>query len=307
MGADAHVIVVGGPSHLLRLAEDRVADLEHRWSRFVDSSEISALNRYAGAPVKVSPETVELVQRAIDAWRITRGRFDPTVLGAMLRAGYDRSFETLGPRPSAGVGDLALGAGAIAILDDIVRLPRGVGFDPGGIGKGLAADIVAEELQAHGAQRACVNLGGDVRVCSTNPHCDAWTVAVDHPWCVDPIARLGITRGAAATSTSLRRQWVVDGEPRHHLIDPATGQPSTSDLTFVTVVAGHAWAAEVLAKAVLLEGTPNQFDLLSTMGAEGIAIDAQGRVHATAGMSSYLADAELPTMIDARLAREEAS
>ena len=305
MGTDAHVIVVGGPASLLQLAQDRIADLERRWSRFVDGSEISALNRYAGAPVKVSPETVELVQRAIDAWRLTDGRFDPTVLGAVLRAGYDRSFETIGSRTRAGSSDLALGAGAIEILDDIVRLPPGTGFDPGGIGKGLAADITAEELQAAGAARVCVNLGGDVRVCNTSPHGDAWTVAVDHPWCTDPITRLGITHGAAATSTTLRRQWVVNGEMRHHLIDPTTGQPSTSDLTFVTVVAGFAWAAEVLAKAVLLRGTPHHFDLLAAMGAEGIAIDGLGRVQATPGMSQYLADGELPTMIAERHPREE--
>lgn len=305
MGTDAQVIVVGGPPHLLQLAHDRIADLERRWSRFVDGSEISTLNRYAGSPVKVSPETVELVQRAIDAWRLTRGRFDPTVLGAVLRAGYDRSFEELGPQTHAGASDLTLGAGAIEILDDIVRLPQGTGFDPGGIGKGLAADIVAEELQAAGAERACVNLGGDVRVCNANPLGDAWTVAIDHPWCIDPITRLGITQGAAATSTTLRRQWLVNGEARHHLIDPATGQPSTSDLTLVTVVAGYAWAAEVLAKAALLQGTPHHFDLLAEMGAEGIAIDEHGRVQATAGMSAYLAEAELPTTIDECQAREE--
>jgi thiamine biosynthesis lipoprotein len=306
MGTDARVIVVGGPPNLLQLAQDRIADLERRWSRFVDGSEISTLNRYAGAPVKVSPETVELVRRAIDAWRLTDGRFDPTVLGAVLRAGYERSFETLGPETRAGSSDLTLGTGAIEILDNIVRLPEGTGFDPGGIGKGLAADIVAEELQAAGAQRACVNLGGDVRVCSTNPRGDAWTVAVDHPWCIDPITRLGITDGAAATSTTLRRQWLVDGEARHHLIDPMTGRPSTSDLTFVTVVAGYAWAAEVLAKAVLLQGTPHHFDLLAAMGAEGIAIDERGRVETTAGMSAYLADAELPTTVADCRAREAA-
>jgi thiamine biosynthesis lipoprotein len=298
MGTDAHVIVVGGPDGLDQRARARIAQLERRWSRFIDDSEVSTLNRYAGAPVKVSPETVELVQRAIEAWRITCGRFDPTVLGAVIRAGYDRSFDTLGPSPRAHPSDLALGAAGIEILDDIVRLPQGTGFDPGGVGKGLAADIVAEELRAAGALGACVNLGGDVRVCGTNPSGNAWTIAVDHPWCADPVTRLGITHGAAATSTTLRRRWLVDGEARHHLIDPTTGQPSTSDLTFVTVVAGYAWAAEVLAKAVLLRGKPHHFELLATMGAEAIAIDDFGHVDTTPGMAAYLTEPELQRAID---------
>ena len=297
MGSDAHVVVVGGPAGLEERARARIAQLERRWSRFIDDSEVSTLNRCAGAPVKVSPETVELVQRAIEAWRITGGLFDPTVLGAVTRAGYDRSFDTLGPTPRARPSDLTLGTGDIEILDDLVRLPRGSGFDPGGLGKGLAADIVAEELRAAGARGACVNLGGDVRLTGPNPSGGAWTVAVDHPWCADPITRLGITHGAAATSTTLRRRWQVDGEVRHHLIDPATGQPSTSDLAFVTVVAGYAWAAEVLAKAVLLRGTPHHFDLLGPMGAEAIAIDDRGNVDATPGMSAYLVEPDLPGTI----------
>lgn len=300
MGTDAQIIVVGGPAGLQQRAQDRIAQLERRWSRFVDDSEISTLNRYAGAPVKVSRDTVELVERALDAWRLTNGRFDPTVLGSVIRAGYDRSFDALGSHVRSGSSDLTLGADTIEILDDMIRLPRGSGFDPGGIGKGLAADIVVDELRAAGADGACVNLGGDVRVSGRSPDGDAWTIAVDHPGCTESIARIGITDGAAATSTTLRRQWRVDGETRHHLIDTATGQPSTSDLTYVTVVSGNAWTAEVLAKAVLLHGKPGHFDLLTSIGAEGLAVDEQGNVDATPGMSPYLGDTRLPATIECR-------
>ena len=307
MGSEAHLIVVGGPADLAQRARDRIAELERRWSRFIESSEVSTLNRYAGAPVKVSSETAELVERAIDAWRITGGLFDPTVLGAVVRAGYDRSFESLGAATRAGSSDLELGAGGIEILDNIVRLPQGTGFDPGGVGKGLAADIVTEELVGAGARGVCVNLGGDVRVSGANPRGEAWTVAVDHPWCAEPIARLGMAGGAAATSTTLRRRWTVGGEARHHLIDPNTGKPSTSDLTFVTVVTGHAWAAEILAKSVLLRGTPNHFDGVAHRGAEALAIDHHGHVFTTAGMPAFLAEPGLPDTIERLRAFEEAS
>ncbi len=303
MGTDAHVIVVGGPIGLERVAQEHIAELERRWSRFVEDSEISALNRFAGAPVKVSRDTVDLVERAIDAWRLTDGRFDPTVLGSVVRAGYDRSFETLGPVIRPGSSELTLGAGEIEIVDDMIRLPVGTGFDPGGIGKGLAADIVAAELAHAGAEGACINLGGDVRVFGPSPRGDAWTIAVDHPFCDEPITRIGITNGAAATSTTLRRQWRVNGDARHHLIDTATGLPSTSDLTFVTVVAGNAWAAEVLAKAVLLSGRPHHFDLLATTGTNGLAIDAHGHVEATPGLTEYLGTAPLPETITACVIR----
>jgi thiamine biosynthesis lipoprotein len=296
MGSDAHVIVVGGPASLAREAEHRVADLERRWSRFEEHSEVNALTRHAGSPVIVSPETRELVERAIAAWRMTGGLFDPTVLGALLRAGYDRSFEQLGPVPPGRVSDLTTNTGAIEVIANSVRLPRGTGFDPGGIGKGLAADIVVDELRSAGAEGVCVNLGGDVRVEGSAPTGEGWTVAVDYPERARPIARVGVARGAVATSTTLKRRWRVDGQPQHHLIDPATGRPSASDLTFVTVVAGHAWTAEVLAKAVLLHGAPTPLDLLAANGATALTIDRHGRVAATPDFAGYLAE-PLPELV----------
>src|SRR5262245_13569523 len=97
MGSDAHVLVVGGPAGLAARAQARVDDLERKWSRFLPDSEVSRLTARAGSAVEVSGDTVELVTRAIGAWRLTGGAFDPTVLGAVIRAGYDRSFEELGP------------------------------------------------------------------------------------------------------------------------------------------------------------------------------------------------------------------
>jgi thiamine biosynthesis lipoprotein len=289
MGSDAHVITVGGPASLALEAEHRIADLERRWSRFDERSEVHALTRHSGSPVVVSSETRELVERALAAWHMTGGVFDPTVLGALVRAGYDRSFETLGPTPTSRPSTLTTGAGAIAVVANTVRLPPGTGFDPGGIGKGLAADIVTDELLAAGAEGVCVNVGGDVRVAGTGPTGGGWTVAVDYPQRARPLACVGLECGAVATSTTLRRRWRVDGEVRHHLIDPATGRCSVSDLTFVSVVAGYAWTAEVLAKAVLLQGTPTTFDLRAA-GATALTVDRDGRVTGSAGIGAYLAE-----------------
>ena len=116
MGSDAHVITVGGPASLALEAEHRIADLERRWSRFDGLSEVSALTRHAGSPVVVSPETRELVERAVAAWQITGGLFDPTVLGALRARGYDRSFDELGPAPIEHPDAPTTGAAAIEII-----------------------------------------------------------------------------------------------------------------------------------------------------------------------------------------------
>jgi len=292
MGSDAHVIVVGGPPGGAGRARHRIDDLEARWSRFRPDSEISDLTRRAGEWVTLSPESRRLVERAVEAWRVTVGRFDPTVLGAVIRAGYDRSFELLDG--GSGASPLTVGAAGIEIDGDRVRLPAGVGFDPGGIGKGLAADLVVADALSAGAAGACVNLGGDLRVAGDPPDGPAWTVAIEHPASPEPIALLGLRAGAVATSTTLRRRWTAGGQPRHHLIDPWTGAPSTSDLTLAAVVAAEGWAAEVLAKAVLLRGSAQAFDLVAGLGADALTVDRDGAIRATPGFAAFVGGKPLP-------------
>src|SRR5207244_4008326 len=100
-------------------------------------------------------------------------------------------------------------------------------------------------------------------------------------------AHVGLAEGAVATSTTLRRRWETDGEPRHHLIDPGTGLPSETDVNLATVVAARAWAAEVLAKAVLLRGSRYAFDILGGTGTEGLVVDDTARVATTEGFAAY--------------------
>jgi thiamine biosynthesis lipoprotein len=298
MGSDVHVLVVGGPEGLVEQARERIDDLERRWSRFRPDSEISRLNERAGQAVEVSDDTIELITRAIEAWRITGATFDPTVLGAVLRAGYTASFDQLSTNVAPGVSDLVIACTDIEIEGTTVRLPARTGFDPGGIGKGLAADLTAAELIAAGAAGVCINMGGDLRCAGLPPDGEGWTVAIEHPWSSRLIANVGIADGAVATSTTLRRRWSVDGIERHHLIDPRTGEPADTDLNLVSVIAGTAWAAEVLAKAVLVRGSAHPFDLIDGTGAHALLVDERGEITVSDGFRAFLRYGWLPDRLE---------
>ncbi len=190
-----------------------------------------------------------------------------------------------------------VGRGA-AEADGTVQLPTRSGVDAGGIGKGLAADLVATDTMNAGADGVCVNLGGDLRVLGAGPAGDAWTIALEHPRLDRPFALLGLSEGAVAISTTLRQGWSIDGTNRHHLIDPTTGEPSTTDLELVTVVAGEAWLAEVLAKGVLLRGTTRAFDLIDATHVQALTVDRTGDVRITAGFLDYTGGKSLPEHLD---------
>jgi thiamine biosynthesis lipoprotein len=288
MGTQVELLAVGAPSGALAAARSRLAELEARWSRFRPNSEISILNRAAGRPVVVSPETLNLLALAVIGWQASAGWFDPTVLDALEAAGYDRSFERLqadgdetaggrpAPGPVPGLAGVQFEAEAGA-----VTLPTGTRVDPGGIAKGYAADLLCAQLRASGAAGVCVNVGGDLRVSGTAPRGGPWAIAVPHPH-GGQAATLELTEGAAATSSPLRRAWHAEGRVAHHLIDPHTRRPAQTGVLQVTVVAGEAWRAEVAGKAAFLAGLPDALAFATRLGAEALVVDQGGGIHLTA-------------------------
>ncbi len=261
MGTDAQVVVVGGAATLLDDAVARVDQLERRWSRFLPNSELSRLNTMPGEHVLVSGDTIELVSRAIEGWERTNRLFDPTVLPALRATGYDRDFADVAAhamvRRAPHCDAPAPGCAGIECDPRLgtITLPAGVELDPGGIGKGLAADLVTAELLDAGAAGALVNVGGDLRVRGEAPAGDVWSIAVDDPAAAGvQLFRFGIADGAVATSSRVHRRWLTADGPAHHLIDPAVGRPAMTRHATVTAVANDGWWAEVVTKAVLVGG-----------------------------------------------------
>jgi thiamine biosynthesis lipoprotein len=292
LAGDAAGDVAGGGADLGAVAADAIEALEAKWSRFRPTSELCRVNDAAGAPVVVSPETYDLVARAVDAWRFTGGRYDPTILPALIAAGYDRSFDELAADDRAPAGDPVPAPGcAGVVLDAIVhaiRLPEGVAFDLGGIGKGYAADLVARDLASGDDWRGVlVNLGGDLRAMGESPAPHGWVIEVDDPLDTGATGLLSLATGAVATSTRLRRAWTRAGRAMHHLVDPRTGLPGGSGVASVTVIAGDAWRAEVLAKAAFLAGPVDGGQLVTDAGATGLVVTDDGSVLELDGLSAF--------------------
>jgi thiamine biosynthesis lipoprotein len=271
MGTVGHVVLLGAGAPPIGEVVDRIEALEASWSRFRPGAELTLLGAGNGRPTVVSHPTAMLLQRSVWAWQRTGGRFDPTVLHAVRAAGYDRNFEDLPQISTLDAAALTPGCGGIEVDTsiDLVRLPPGVQVDPGGIGKGLAADLVATAAVDLGADGAMVSLGGDLRVAGSPPQ-EGWEIELDHHL-VAP-ARINLLDGAIATSSTLRRRWSTTEGPAHHVIDPRTGRPSTGPLVACSVLAAEAWWAEALATCLLVGwgepgSEPELLDLLDDAGA----------------------------------------
>lgn len=263
--------------------------LERRWSRFVPDSDVTRLNLAGGQPRRVHHTTITLLLAMVDAWRATDHRFDPSTLPALLAAGYRSSIDD--PRRVTVLPSGAIHIGGFdavdASLDDVeidverneVRLPQGLAIDAGGIGKGLAADLAVLRALDAGADGALVSIGGDLSM-GGHPPVGGWRVEIEHP---DGLAlgTVTVTGGGVATSSTRSRRWRLGDDERHHVIDPWTGEPSTTDLATVTVIARAGWLAEAHATEGLLAGSEHVIDTLDRHGLSGVAIARDGRVLTT--------------------------
>ncbi len=262
MGTAFAIVVANHDAHLLDAAAHLIAEIEGRWSRFLPDSEVSILNRNAGSPVIVSADTFQVIQAAIDGAEATGGRFDPTVHDSLVALGYDRSFAEIQATDAAAVPAPGVSGITVDAALHAVTLPAGVRIDLGGIGKGTAADLVAASLAASGAAGAAVSIGGDVRVWGESPSSEGWRFTFDQQ-----NLPFGSLRDAGVcTSTVTRRRWTSSHGPVHHLVDPATGEPTCGTIESITVISATAQQAEVLTKAAMVAG-PDAPELLESFGA----------------------------------------
>ena len=261
--------------------------VEVKFSRFRESSVISAINRDAGrTPVAVDEETDFLIGAALDLFRESGGRFDPTV--GVLRKVWDfkaarvpsqEELDALLPRVS--------GASVSRRAGTMFLRKAGMEIDLGGVGKEYAVDRAAGVLREAGVSSAIVEFAGDVRTVGSRGDGRPWRVGIAHPRRAGKVAFALNLRGdvGVATSGDYERGFVKDGVRYHHILDATTGWPARG-VASATAVARTAFEAGRFTTLAMLLGPDAGFDLLDrSPGVEGALITDTGEVRATTGLA----------------------
>ncbi len=128
-----------------------------------------------------------------------------------------------------------------------VPAPNGTRLDPSGYVKGWAIERAAHLLEAAGAENLCINAGGDIALRGTAARGQQWRVGIRHPYQAHHQATVLDLTGPIAVATS------ATYERGAHIIDPRTGQPTTS-LASATVIGPDLGIADAYATAVFVLG-----------------------------------------------------
>jgi thiamine biosynthesis lipoprotein len=264
LGTTASVVTdaPGALGPACRAVEAELAAIDLACSRFREDSELSRLNRSAGLWVEVGPVLHEAIGVALRAAAATAGSVDPTVGAALVLAGYDRDFAELGPatRRVRAIRAPAPGWRTVAVDDRAhrIRVPAGTQLDLGATAKALAADRAAARAAARlPGVGILVDLGGDIALAGPAPAA-GWTVRIaeDHAAPLDADGPLvQIRSGGLATSSTTVRRWAPGA---HHIIDPATGEPTAGAWRTVSVAAASCVDANTASTAAIVRGAPGR-------------------------------------------------
>lgn len=303
----AHICPAGADAAAVQVAQagrDAVMQefqrLEGLWSTWRPDSDIARLNRAAPQAAKIAPETARILLRSLQASRDSGGLFDVTFapLGQLWQ--FDTppgSHEPTQLRrvptpaevkallPKVGFGHLHVdGEKQTAQLD-----LAGAAVHLGGIGKGAAVDSAVAVLRGLRLRDFCVQAGGDL-YCSGQNGQRPWRIGIAHPRQKGALIGVVQVRDAAfSTSGDYERFAIIDGVRYHHILDLRTGFPATASQS-ATVLAKTATDAEVLTKWAFIVGGQAGLQLLADHGAQGVLVDAAGKVWRSAGIDVQAAE-----------------
>ncbi len=243
-------------------ALDEMARVDRLLSNYNPASELSRMNQKAPEqPFHASAELFNFVAVSRKFYDDTEGTFDPTV-GALVRAwGFFSRHPGLPTAEQIAAARLATGFDKVRI-DPRERTIRyavpGLEMDPGGIGKGFAADQATKVMKRLGIHAALVSAGGSsISAIGHPPGQRAWRIAISNPANQSKALAVVDLRDTSLSTSGVTRQSLESGSHTYsHIFDPRTGEP-VENMCQVTVVTRSGTAAEALSKAAFILSREN--------------------------------------------------
>ncbi len=279
----------------IKAAFNEVRRIDGLMSTYKPDSEVSQINRLApGEPLRLSRDTFDVIERAIEFNHLTNGAFDVTVgpLVSLWGFGSEGGGDYRVPTQDEIKDALRRTGTHLMELDKaqttIVLNADGVHIDLSGIAKGYAVDRAVAVLRGAGVTHALVNAGGDIAVVGGKTSKRPWVVGVQRPVHrdstrrVEIIGTLRLVGGAVATSGNYQQYFTVGDRTYSHIIDPRTGAPR-EHVPSITVVAPDCTTADAMATGLLVLGPEEGIEIVESLaGVEAVILsDRDGTLTAT--------------------------
>ncbi len=265
---------------------EEIKKLEAYFDPKLADSDVSKINAKAGVtPVKVSPETVDMIIKAVYVSVRTNGAFDITIGPASRLWDFHKKIK---PNESVVRQELQLVDYKNIAIDTknqtIYLKKKGMSIDAGGIAKGYAADRAVETLKNRGIKSGLVSIAGDIKAFGLKSDLKVWKIGIQNPRqkgkSDEIIAAADLTDLAVSTAGDYQR-YFMDGDKRyHHILDPKTGYP-VNDCMSVSVFAADGAMTDAFSTGIFVLGYEKGQRLLESLGFDAVIVDKEGKMFIT--------------------------
>lgn len=258
---------------LYSAVSDLMSLLEDEWSVMDKDSILSQLNR--GQTPELDADHTEFLKRVEELSERTGGIFDPKLYSVSAAWGFID------------------GNGRVPTDEQIQTALADKKWDLGAAVKGYAGQEAVKLLQELGAERALMDLGGNIQTFGSKADGSPWRIGIKDP--AGGTANLCVVSVegtmSIVTSGDYERCFELDGKKYHHIMDPKTGKPAQSGLSSVTVICADGLTADVLSTALFVMGLEKGSEFWrNSNDFEALFVTQDGKLYATEGVA--LSDCE---------------
>jgi thiamine biosynthesis lipoprotein len=239
---------------------EKIIEIENKFSRFNENSLTSKINKNKGEWVKVDDEFIYVLEKAIYFNKISNNAFNPLVGDIVNEWGfYDGNYKIPNDEIlNRLIKEINIENIFIDKEKKEVKIISG-SLDFGGIVKGYALDKIKEILKENKVKEAIINFGGNVLVIGNRN----FNVGVKNPRGEGIIYTFEVKDGfMVSTSGDYENFFIKNGVRFHHIIDPKTGKPSKSGVIEVSVVSDSGIDGDALSTTLFILGKEKGKDLI---------------------------------------------
>ena len=258
------------------ISEEVVSWVNHfqqRYSRYLENSWVSEVNRAAGKKVvALTKEDYEILQAATFAFFLSKHAIAPSCL-PLTRIWQNATASKILPEEKKVLQARELvNWDYVEYTTDEIFLPKiGMGLDFGGFGKELAVDKIAELLRSHGVENFLINFGGDIFASGQAGDGEDWRIGIESPNQEGPPAYVIKLKNHGLASSGNYRKFFDVGDKRYgHALDPRTGYPTIHSHISASVVSPSCLKSGILSTSCVLEGKEKGLQMVEAeWGTEG--------------------------------------
>ena len=205
-------------------AFEELERIEGNLSRFIENSDVSRVNSLAaGQPLQLGPTAFECLQTSVEMSMQTKGAFDITI-GPLYDCWLDKDRTPRKPSKKNLEAALKKTGNKFLVLNEsdhtVALRTDGIRIDFGAVGKGYAADKIAQLFGEWGIKVALISAGQSTILPVGIPDGLAgWPISLSDPADYSRLIAKILLSGRAISASGLRKG--------QHIINPRSGKPVT--------------------------------------------------------------------------------